>query len=132
MPKHVQRNFSRSFKLEAVQRMLSGANVSALARELDIERCVLKRWRARFLEGGVTALRGKGRQPGTKMAVVQRPKAPPGDLAAARERIAELERKIGRQQVDLDFFRRALRQVEEARRPSAEPGVRGFTRSSKR
>ena len=132
MPKNVQRNFSRSFKLEAVQRMLSGANVSALARELDIERCVLKRWRARFLEGGVTALRGKGRQPGTKVAVVQRAKAPPGDLAAARERIAELERKIGRQQVDLDFFRRALRQVEEARRPSAEPGVRGSTRSSKR
>lgn len=132
MPKNVQRTFSRSFKLEAVQRMLAGANVSALARELNIERCVLKRWRARFREGGVTALRGKGRQPGTKVAVMQHPQAPPGDLAAARAQIAELERKVGRQQVDLDFFRRALRQVEEARRPSAEPGVRGSTRSSKR
>src|SRR5690349_15258024 len=56
--------------------------------------------------GGVTALRGKGRPPGMKV-VAPRPKGPPGDVAAARERIAELERKIGQQQVDLDFFRQA-------------------------
>jgi hypothetical protein len=47
-------------------------------------------------------------------------------------RIAELERKIGQQQVDLDFFRQALRQVKGARRPSDGPGVTGSTRSSKR
>ncbi|HYA71827.1 MAG TPA: hypothetical protein VEF36_01585, partial [Roseiarcus sp.] len=36
--------------------------------------------------------------------------ARPGDeLARAKARIAELERTIGRQQVDLDFFQRALR-----------------------
>ncbi len=130
MPKNVQREFSRSFKLGVVRRMLAGENVSALARELGIERCVLKQWRARFRAGGVTALRGKGRPPGMKV-VAPRTKGPPGDLVAARERIAELERKIGQQQVDLDFFRQALRQVEEARRPSAEPGALASTRSSK-
>jgi hypothetical protein len=53
-------------------------------------------------------------------------------LAAARARIAELERKIGQQQVDIDFFQEALRQVKGARRASAAPGVTASTRSSKR
>jgi hypothetical protein len=38
-----------------------------------------------------------------------------GELTRARRRVAELERKIGQQQVDLDFFRRALRHVRERR-----------------
>jgi transposase len=54
------------------------------------------------------------------------------DLAMARKRISELERKIGQQQVDLDFFRQAVRQVRGARRPSAEAGVTASMRSSKR
>jgi transposase-like protein len=56
MPKNVQREFSRSFKLAVVRRMLAGENVSALARELGIQRCVLKQWRARFRAGGVPDL----------------------------------------------------------------------------
>ena len=55
-----------------------------------------------------------------------------GDIGRARARIAELERKIGQQQVELDFFRQALRQVKGARRPSDGPGVTGSTRSSRR
>jgi hypothetical protein len=54
------------------------------------------------------------------------------DLAMARQRISELERKIGQQQVDLDFFRQALRQVGGARQPGEELGVTASTRSSKR
>jgi hypothetical protein len=54
------------------------------------------------------------------------------DLEKAHRRIAELERKVGQQQVDLDFFRQALRQVREARRPSTEPGVTGSSKLSKR
>jgi hypothetical protein len=54
------------------------------------------------------------------------------DLAAARKRISELERKVGQQQVELDFFRKALRQVEGARQPSDGPGARASTRSSRR
>jgi hypothetical protein len=55
-----------------------------------------------------------------------------GTLAAAQRRIAALERTIGQQQVDLDFFRRALRHVEAQRRPSDGPGAPSSTRSSKR
>ena len=54
------------------------------------------------------------------------------DLAVAQRRIAELERKIGQQQLELDFFQRALRRVSGRRRPSDGPGAMPSTRSSKR
>ena len=38
------------------------------------------------------------------------------DPAEAQQRIDELERKIGQQQLELDFFRAALRHVRELRR----------------
>jgi transposase len=134
------RVFSREFKLAVVRRMLAGENVSALARELKVLRKDLYTWRDRFRSGGPEALRGRGR-PRKAEAVVsvaggkpaKAPAAPPAtELGAARTRIAELERKIGQQQVELDFFRQALRQVKGARRPSNGAGVTGSTRSSKR
>jgi hypothetical protein len=45
--------------------------------------------------------------------------------------VKELERKIGQQQVELDFFQKALRQVGEARRPSDGPGVKTSMLSSR-
>jgi hypothetical protein len=51
------------------------------------------------------------------------------DLAQARARIGELERVIGRQQVDLDFFREALRLMDAAPRSVT---ATNSTRSSKR
>jgi transposase len=131
MPKQRSRVFSRAFKLAAVRRMMAGENVSALSRELQVLRKDLYYWRTRFRAGGPEALRGKGR-PRKGDAIPVKPKEPPGDVEAAREQIAELERKIGRQQVELDFFRQALRQFEGARRRNAEPGAPRSTRSSKR
>jgi len=43
-------------------------------------------------------------------------------------RIADLERKIGQQQLELDFFRAALRQVREQRLKQGEPGETPSTR----
>ena len=131
------RVFSREYKLGIIRRMLAGENVSALAREVKLLRKDLYVWRDRFLSGGPEALRGRGRPPkgvaGRPSGSAAGPAAAAGDeLEAARARIAELERKIGQQQLDLDFFRQALRQVKGARRPSAEPGVTGSTKSSKR
>ena len=111
--------------------MMAGEDVSALSRELKVLRKDLYYWRSRFRAGGPEALRGKGRPPKSEVALA-RPKEPAGEIVAARKRIAELERKIGQQQVDLDFFRQALRQVGGARRRNAEPGVLPSTRSFKR
>jgi transposase-like protein len=135
MPKKKARVFDRAMKLAAVHRMLAGENVSALARELKILRKDLYKWRASFRSGGPAALRGPGR-PG-KLVRAEPPDAsaaapPEAELTKAQRRIAELERKIGQQQVELDFFRQALRQVGGKRRPSDGPGAGLSMRSSRR
>jgi transposase len=138
MSKSARRVLSREFKLSAVNRMLRGENVSELARDLQVRRKDLYLWRDRFRAGGPEALRSVGRPRKVAVAVsassdTKVKAAPPAsELDAARKRIAELERKIGQQQVDLDFFRQALRQVEGARRPSNGPGAPASTPSSKR
>src|SRR5499425_2335787 len=111
------RVFSREFKIGIVRRMLAGENVSALARELRSTRKDLYVWRDRFLAGGPEALRGRGRPPKAAAAGLAASgtsakapaETPAAELEAARKRIAELERKVGQQQLDLDFFQRALR-----------------------
>jgi transposase-like protein len=132
MSKKPIRTISREFKLEAVRRLLAGENVSALARELKVQRNDLYVWRDRFRLGGADALRGPGRPRKAEAIVPAAGDAAASQLDAAHGRIAELERKIGQQQLELDFFRQALRQVKGARRSSDGPGVTGSTRSSKR
>jgi len=145
-----ERRFSREFKLAALARMAAGENVSALCRELGIKRKYIYQWRERFRLGGPVALRSRGRPKKAELVAMRggaqlephldekgrplpmpRPE-PPDELALARERIAELERKIGRQQVDLDFFEGALRRIEASRRPSDGPGGTASSPRSRR
>jgi len=138
-PKSSHRVFSRAFKLGIVNRMLAGEKVRTLARELQFSSKDLYIWRDRFLSGGPEALRGPGRPRKSEACASPTggepsspPGAPSGELEASRRRIAALERKVGQQQVELDSFRQALRQVRGARRSSTGTGVTGSTRSSKR
>lgn len=130
------RVFSREMKLAALGRMLAGENVSALARELKLRRKLLYAWRDNFRAGGPEALRGRGRPRKSSpvgLAEVSPMAAPALDeLAKAKQRVGELERKIGQQQVELDFFRQALRQVRGKRRPSDGPGAMASTASCRR
>jgi len=127
-----RRIFSRGFKLSAIERMLGGEDTKALARELRVDPKHLHQWCHRFRIGGAEGVRQAGRPRKPVVSEEERAKTRTTDLASARKYVAELEAKIGQQQVDLDFFRQALRQVREARRPSEGPGVRASTRSSKR
>ena len=141
------RRFSREFKLAALRRMQGGENVSALARELGIRRKYLYEWLERYRIGVAVGLRSCGRPTKEEVLAMRAEEGPPPDpagvllpptaagrdsLARAERRIAELERKIGRQQVELDFFQRALRQVRDVRQRSGMPGATASTRSSKR
>jgi transposase len=134
MSRAERRTFSREFKLAAVNRVLSGENVSALARELNVLRKDLYKWRDGYRARGPDGLRSIGRPP--KSAAAAAPATaragPPDELTAARGRIAELERKVGQQHLELDFFRQALRQVRATRRPSDGPGATASIASSKR
>jgi transposase-like protein len=129
MSKGKRREFSREFKLSAVKRALAGESVAALSRELGVPRGHLYKWGRHYRAGGAEALR-PARRPRKGFGVLDLEGT--NDLVTARKRISELERKVGRQQVELDFFRRALRQVEGACRPSDGPGERASTRSSRR
>src|SRR6195256_4471505 len=104
------------FKRAAVALMAPGVKVSALARELGVCRQRLYEWRGALRLGG-----DKLRRPGRPKRRVE-PPAQANDLAGARKRVAELERRLGQQQLELDFFKQAFRQVEAVRRASHGPG----------
>ena len=129
MSKGKRREFSREFKLSAVRRIAAGESVAAVSVDVGVPTRHLYQWCEHFRRGGADALRPACRpRKGFGRLDIE----PGKDVATARERIGELERKIGRQQLELDFFRRALRQVEEARQPSDGRGVRTSPRSSRR
>ena len=53
-------------------------------------------------------------------------------LEAANKKIAELERKVGQQALELDFFQQTLRRFKEPRPAPGGPGVNASSRRSKR
>jgi transposase len=130
------RVFSPEMKLVIVQRILAGESVNALARELKIRRTLLYLWRANFRSGGPAALRLRGRPRKRRLALSDSDSSSTVGGAAAlsspERQIAELERKIGQQQLELDFFRQALRQVRGKRRASDGPGAQPSTPGSRR
>jgi transposase len=130
------RTFSRAFKLKAIARMDAGENVSGLSRELKIKREILHRWRSQYRAGGEERLRERrGRPTVAESLAIAAGRGPAGDaadLAAARRQIAELERKVGQQQLDLDFFKGALRHIEALRRANGSPGATASSPRSRR
>jgi transposase len=113
-----RRRFSREFKIAAVRRVNEGEPVGAVARDLEIDFQVLWRWKRRVAEKGEQYLhelgRPKQRQKGGK--------AEPSE-AGQQRRIAELERLIGHQQMEIRFLDKALHQVEERRQQKNDAGA---------
>jgi hypothetical protein len=119
-------------KERLVLRMEAGEGVAALVRETGVLRKSLYDWRAAYRRMGVAGLNRKRgpKSGGLRFAAALGPPAaaggpkaaaPPGELELAKGRIAELERLVGRQQADLDFFREALRSWEARKRKSCAP-----------
>ncbi len=133
MSKEQARVFSRAFKVAAVNRMLSGENVTALARQLGVRRNLLYNWRQAMRRAGVAGLRNAGRPRAGVGPPALDVTAAGGaaELEAARQRIVALERKVGQQQLELDFFSKALQQVG-APQPQTAAGAPASTPSSKR
>lgn len=124
-----KRRWTQEFKLSAIGRMNEAVSVQALAEELGVRAELLYDWHRRYRSGGASALRPSGR-PSTSGAGFALSLAPslPAPAGAEQRRIEELERKIGQQQLDLDFFRAALRHVGEQRLKKGEPGGTGSSR----
>lgn len=131
MSERTNRVFTTEFKEQAVLRLEAGEQFSAVAAELGVRRKLLYDWRKSYRQMGVAGLnRKRGPKPGDQRSSPAPERTVPADpLAQAQARVAELERLVGRQQVDLDFFRRALR-LTDADSPSGSAPT--STRSSKR
>ena len=117
-----RRRFSREFKVAAVRRVLEGEELGGVARELDIAYRLLWDWKKRVVERGEEHLYGIGGRRSGSPTTAQKDKH-------QQQRIAELERLVGRQQLEIRFLDKALRRVEELRQ---EKNTDGGAASSKR
>lgn len=124
MPKP-PRTFSREFKLQVVERIAAGEPIGALSEELGVHRQLLYKWRDAYRRGDPP--RARGRPPKSKGSA-----AGADELEAAHRRIEELERKVGQQALEIDFFKGALRRIEASRPANGKPGETASSPRSKR
>lgn len=109
------RRHSAEFRIEIAQRLLAGESGMDLSRRYGLARSMMYRWRAAYLEKGAPGLtRPAGRLPGAGAAVKVAPSRK-GSKAEEqlRRKVAELERKVGQQAVEIDFFKRVFKRLDE-------------------
>jgi transposase len=99
-----RRRFTREFKLAAIQRLEQGISIAEVARAMEVNPNVLHRWRKEFRQGPGNAFPGQGQR------------------RWSEGRIAELERKIGQQTLEIDFLKGCLQRIEEQRMLQASNG----------
>ena len=121
-----RREFTAALKQRVVERMKQGESVTALAREYQVERSRLYDWRDLW-DGGL-GFKGMVRLP--KSAIEEKVRGQ--ELDAARAQIAELQRKVGEQEMVLDFFRGALQQVNQSKSTNKSSGSRASSGTSGR
>jgi transposase-like protein len=82
-----RRQFTKEFKLAAVRRLEQGISIGEAARALEVNPNVLHRWRREFRQGPGNVFPGHGK------------------ARWSEGRIAELERKVGQQTLEIDFLK---------------------------
>jgi transposase-like protein len=108
-----RRKFTKDVKMAAVRQLESGSTAAEVARAFEINANLLHRWRKEYRHGPGNAFPGAGnrRWDGTK--------------------IAQLERKVGQQAVEIDFLKGCLQRLEEQRMLQALNGRPRSTVTSK-
>jgi transposase-like protein len=93
-----RRSFTPDFKFQIVLELLTGEKSAAqLCREHRISETSLSRWRQQFLEQGASVFGRKD------------------ESSAEQERIAELERMVGRLTMELTAAKKALNWLDSLR-----------------
>ena len=93
-----RRKFTREFKLVAIEPVEAEASVAEVAGAFEVSPNLLHRWRLEFQESPGMAFPGSGQR------------------RAAPNHVAQLERKIGQQALEIDFLKGCLQRIEEQRR----------------
>jgi transposase-like protein len=105
-------------KIAAMREMDLGKSMAEVARMYQLSPKRLEVWKGEWRAKGELAFPGKGARPQPRLDA---------------ERIAELERKIGQQTMELDFLKKALRRFREHPLPAAVNGNAGsMSKSGKR
>jgi transposase len=99
-----RRQFTKEFKLAAVQRLEMGASVAEVARAFEVNPNVLHRWRRELRQGPGNAFPGLGKR------------------RWEEGQVAQLERKIGQQALEIDFLKGCLQRIDEQRKLQALAG----------
>ncbi len=99
-----RRKFTKEFKIAALRQLDAGVSIAAVARSCEINPNLLHRWRRDFRQAPEHAFPGLGKKRGDE------------------SRVAELERKIGQQALEIDFLKRCLQRIEEQRMLQALTG----------
>ena len=108
-----RRQFTKGFKLAALQRLEKGASIAEVARAFEVNPNVLHRWRREFRQGPGNAFPGLGKRRWDE------------------GRVAQLERKIGQQALEIDFLKGCLQRIDEQRKLQALAGKPLSTSRSK-
>src|SRR6266699_2632495 len=107
---------------------MRGESVTKLHRELEIKRSLLYRWRDAYRKKGAAGLARKtGRPPGVTNPTPQPFQPDVSEEESLREQVAALERKVGQQALQLDFFQRAFKRVKESNRANRSDGATAST-----
>ena len=110
--------YSRDLKIAAMRALDAGSAIGEIARKYQLSPKLLERWRGEWRAQGEAAFPGIGRRGAGLPA-----------LDDAR-RVAELERKIGQQALDLDFLTRAFKRIKESRQNNTGTGATASTEKS--
>ena len=89
-----KRQFTREFKIQVVQTYEGGTPVSELSRRYDVHQNLIYAWVDQYRANPDEAFRSSNRATDSPMA--------------AEQRIAELERMVGRLTVENDVLKKAL------------------------
>ena len=108
-----RRKFTKEMKLAAIRQMDTGSSAAEVARAFEINPNLLHRWRKEFRHGPGNAFPGEGKRRWDETQV------------------AQLERKVGQQALEIDFLKGCLQRIEEQRMLQALTGKPRFTATSK-
>jgi transposase len=108
-----RRTFTRELKMAAIQRLETGASIAEVARGFEVNPNLLHRWRQEFRQGPGNAFSGLGKP------------------RWEQTQVAQLERKIGQQALEVDFLKGCLQRIEEQRKLQALTGKPRLASTSK-
>jgi len=93
-----RRTFTEEFKLQVIAEAEAGVPVVELSRRYEVSRSMIYKWRHRLTKANDDPFPGKGSR------------------STDKAKIAELERLIGRQAIEIDFLKELNRRLKKSER----------------